>query len=306
MVIGVGQICLTNARGKAAAGLLTILISTMILSGCVKKFSARATSPQEPEQILFKAVSEFYCSQRRWPRSFDELYARGQGVPQTSPETTVRSVRGYLPNDVANFFTQPILSSARPIVFSVEYLPTSVGEKLVRRKATFIAPPSCKDEGSQLRADGRISLAGGRLSFILSPAFTPLSSANIREKWGRGAAPDVAWSDAAAGVTLAVRFGEAPLTEETLEKFNAALEAAYSRSVPEIEWVQKEVSLASAPKLLKHEFTSASAQGKLRTIVFSLPFDGTLLSISVTAALERAAATVETATAIRDSLQVEK
>ena len=300
-----------------------------MLGGCARKFTGLASAPQEPEQVLFKAVSGFYCAYKRWPESLHELASPPLLAPSVAASiaplevsSAAPATTAFLAPEAVSYFASPVVSSTRPVVFSIEYLPTSVGIKelsrppatapsiptptvaAARRKATFIAPPSCKNSKEHVEVDGRISLVAGRLSFILAPSFAPFTGATIREKWGNGTVPDVAWNDPEAGVTVAVRFGEALLSDASLEGFKSGLEVAYAKSVPGLVWHRKESSLASTPKLLIHEFDSSSSRGTLKSIVFSLPFDGRLLSISVTASVERERAVNQTATVIRDSLLV--
>jgi hypothetical protein len=226
--------------------------------------------------------------------------ARREGIELTDVGGVSRGGEA-LDSETLSYFEGASVVIPRPILYSLEYTPKGAPDSQLasRRRATFIAPPSCGDEELP---DGGVSIAGGRVKCILPSGYLPLSLQQIKERWGSGPAPDVAWSDSTGNITVAVRFGEAQLTVQGMESFKAGVESAYARSVPGIQWHRRELSLQSVPPLLVHEFKSTSSRGMLRTVAYSLSFDGSLLSITVTGP-ESSAETVNTvSTLVRDSL----
>jgi hypothetical protein len=248
---------------------------------------------ETPERRMFKSISAFYCEKGRWPDSLLELKEAGRGS-QGSDALDVETL---------SYFDGATVVIPRPILYSLEYTFKGGTDPQVtsRRRATFIAPPLCGDENLP---EGGISLAGGRVRCVLPPGYLPLTLAQIRERWGSGPAPDVAWSDSSGSITVAVRFGEAQLTLQKMESFKAGVESAYARSVPGIQWHRREIALQSEPPLLLHEFTSTSSRGLLRTVAFSLSFDSSLLSITITGPESSAEAVGTVSTLLRDSLKV--
>lgn len=283
---------LTNRQMKIyfAHILLPLLLVT---SACSKRLQGPRLEGETPERRMFAVVSDFYCEKKRWPHSLLEL---------TEASKTFKSGVSLDP-DTAQYFEGATAAIPRPILYSLEYAPRGVGSTTApsRRRATFIAPPSCGDE--QL-SEGAVSIAGGRVTFQLPAGYLPLSLQQIKERWGSGPAPDVAWSDAAGSVTVAVRFGEAQLTVDGMQNFKAGVESAYARSVPGIQWHRREFSPQNEPPLLVHEFSSTSSKGVLRTVALSLSFDSSLLSITATAPEDSAELVSVVSTMVRDSLRL--
>jgi hypothetical protein len=279
--------------------LLPLVLVGFTFFGCLKRGPGVLTHEATPERKMFSALSSFYCDNRRWPTAVNELSNGG--------DLSIPGAKSYIDSATALYFASATISSSRALLFSLDYSPqqeTTEGNAS-RRRATFIAPPGC---GAEL-LPGEVSIAGGRVTFSVPNGYTPLTLEQIKERWGGGTAPDVAWSDATGsdatgqGV-VAVRFGEAQLTVEEMERFKAGVEASYSRTVPGIDWIRRELSQTSVPPMLLHEFDSDSSRGRLRTIAYSLSFDAKLLSITVTGPASSNLLVQEVAALVRDTISL--
>jgi hypothetical protein len=145
-------------------------------------------------------------------------------------------------------------------------------------------------------------MAGGRVSFHLPEGFEPLPRAGIAERWKDGPQPDVAWEHSESKVLLALRFGETPVSVDTLAGLKEALETAYSESVPSLKWISRKLDKKNPVPYLAHEFESDSSRGRLVTVSLSFPFDEKLLTVHVIGAVDKRAEVEKVASEVREGL----
>jgi len=264
-----------------------VVVTVAALVGCRVKPSSDLVGPAVSDRVLFKVVSDYYCTYRGWPTRWEEVVAFLESqapLPGSVPaagDPTMEQVSADLGR--LQEFSSPTLAVSRAIVLSVTYSPLgssdpgSSGAASVRRRVSFIAPPSCGDAGNP----ELVSIAGGRVLFRLPDSFSLLSTESIKERWKNPPFPDVAWSDSSSDAAVAVRFGEAELKSDTAKKFKSGLESAYEASVPGLRWITRKLDKAGNRPVLLHEFESDASRGRLITAVISVPFDDKLLSLNV-------------------------
>lgn len=251
-------------------------------NGCSTDQPTPPRAPEQIEQRLFKDVSAFYCSQQRWPVSWGEFVQLQESVTPGSS--------GYLVK-----FADADLDSPRAILLTVRYK----NEEGNDRKVTFIAPPDCN--GGQ--SSDSISIAGGRVTFLLPDGFRVLDAKAIKAKWKDGPYPDVAWQSLKNDIFVTVSFGEVSVEPSEMEDFKVELEEAYE-SLPGITWIEKRLEDVDGSPELVHEFLSDSAGGSVVSYNLARSFDGRHMAISVAGSGDRIKPVESTAAVIRESLRV--
>ncbi len=258
------------------------LSAVFLSSGCSEMAPQPPRAPEPVEKVVFDAMSSFYCDQKRWPASWDELI-HFEGL---SPE-------GH--HAVGEMLT-PEISSPRSILLVVRYK----NAQGIDRKVVYIAPPEC--EGT--KDSTRVSMAGGRVSFARLQGFEQLNGAAVKAKWKEGPYPDVAWRDASQGIFMTVRFGEVSVEPSDLPILKEELEAAYESSVPSLTWIERSVAADEEPPKLVHVLSSETASGTTVSYTMSMSFDGRLLTISISGPADREKAIEKVATSVRRSLRL--
>jgi hypothetical protein len=271
-----------------------ILAGALVLFGCSGLLARKPSTTEAAEEALYSEVSEFYCARNRWPLNFDELTGF---VAARTPRV-----------NLATWFPSAEISSPRAIVANVQYdaqkgsapRPGEIAvDKPEVRRIALLAPPTC---GPASDDPTMISMAGGRVSFRLPDGFEPLDRAAVSELWKDAPKPDVAWSHVGTKVLVAVRFGEAVASSETLSDLKDSLEAAYTASVPGLNWIVRDIDRKSPVPHVIHEFESDSSRGRQVTYSVSAPFDGRLLTLQVIGSSDVRVEVEKVATFVQDEL----
>jgi hypothetical protein len=238
--------------------------------------------PEPAEKIVFNAMTSFYCAEKRWPTSWDEL-VQFEGL-----STEAHSAVGEM--------LTPDLSSPRAILLVVRYK----NAQGLDRRVVYIAPPECDGDADP----ERISMSGGRVSFDRPSGFTQLDGTAVKAKWKDGPYPDVAWQDASRGIVVTVRFGEVSITPQELPALKEELEAAYESSLKNLTWIERSVAADEEPPKLVHILSSDSPSGSTISYTMSMSFDDRLLTISVSGPAEREKGIEQVANSLRRSLRL--
>jgi hypothetical protein len=238
-------------------------------------------TPEPAEKVVFDAISSFYCTEKRWPKTWEELI-QFEGLSTEAHHA------------VGEMLT-PDLSSPRAILLVVRYK----NAQGIDRRVVYIAPPECDN-----RKDAqRISMAGGRVSFDRLQGFEQLDGAAVKAKWKEGPYPDVAWQDAARRIFVTVRFGEVSIAPVDLPILKEELEAAYEQSVQNLTWVERSVAADEEPPKLIHILSNDAPTGSSLSYSMSMSFDERLLTISVSGPVEQEKAIEGVAGSLRRSLR---
>lgn len=270
------QSCISSACRSLALG------AFLFATGCSEMAPQPLRTPEPAEKIVFNAMSSFYCAEKRWPKSWDEL-AQFDGL---SPETH---------HAVGEMLT-PDLSSPRAILLVVRYK----NAQGLDRRVVYIAPPECEDA----KDSDRVSMAGGRVSFDKLAGFTQLDGAAVKAKWRDGPYPDVAWQDPRRAIFVTVRFGEVPITPHDLPALQEELEAAYESSLQNLTWIERSVAADEEPPKLVHILSSDTSSGTTISYTMSMSFDERLLTISVSGPADREKGIEQVAGSLRRSLRL--
>lgn len=240
---------------------------------------------KKAEGKFFEEVSAFYCANFRWPTSWSELEEF-----QLSHGASAHSL---------DVFSEPVIQSPRAILLTLSY----VDRENVRRKASFIAPPSCE---SQVRRDGdsrKVAMAGDGVAFTLPEGFSLMKGGEITERWKSPPFPDAAWQRDDE-ILVAVRFGDLELSDEEVAESLDDMVEAYESSVASLVWRGKAVVDLSGKSLLKHEFESASSQGRIVNVVYSGSYDGRLFAVTITGPSAASEAVLQVARGVQGTLVV--
>jgi hypothetical protein len=130
-----------------------------------------------------------------------------------------------------------------------------------------------------------------------------MKGVDVKAYWKAPPYPDAAWT-ADDGRLIAIRFSDVELSADQTDGFLHDLTEAYEASVPSIQWRVREVQLIGERTFLRHEFENSSTKGRLINVVLSSSFGGYLFAITATGPVDRAAAVLEAAAQIEDTLKV--
>lgn len=268
-----------RSRGSLHHLLSLPLITLLSVSGCSTVKPDAPRIPEAPEKTVFGAVSSFYCSEKRWPATWDELIAYDQ-----------LSDEGH---HAVGEMISPQLSSPRALLLVVRYK----NMQGIDRKVTYIAPPQCGEVDPSL-----VSMVGERVRFKRPVGFEPLKGAEIKAKWKDGPYPDVAWQDPSKSVFITISFGEVAVESSDLESLKGELEAAYEGSLPGLVWIEKTLASDEEPPKLIHMLSSGPATGTSLSYTMAMSFDGRLLTVGVLGPASRQKEVEEVGNSLRRSL----
>lgn len=241
----------------------------------------KAVEPVSFEQLAFDLLSDYYCGAKRWPDSWEQVEqfqrSRGDDTAWMQVATNIQ------------------ISSPRAIFLTLDYTDNQ-GQK---RRATFIAPPSCGTEPPK----ELVSIAGEGVVFRLPDDFTLMSLSDIRQRWKKPPYPDAAWITPEDRI-LAIRFGELEMQEDELSQFAGEIAEAYELSIPSLAWTYKDIKRISGKSVLYHEFQSTTSRGAILNVVFSGVFDNRLFAITITGPTEDADGVIQIAHSIEQSLRI--
>lgn len=235
-----------------------LVVTLSVTAGCSTQKPAKVRPAESSEKYVFDSMSAFYCSQHRWPRTWDE-FVHFDGLSKAA-------------HHAVGEFLDPVMASPRAILLTVKYK----NIQGVDRKVTFVAPPDC----SGAKGD-EISIAGGRITFNLGKEFSLLGGEAVKAKWKGGPYPDAAWQDATQGIFVTVSFGEVQVTPDQLGTLKEELEATYESSIESLEWVERSLASEEDPPKLVHELKSGGPSGQVLSYAVTVSFDERLLTFSV-------------------------
>jgi hypothetical protein len=263
-----------------------VLACSILLVGCATTPTAPAPSvsqdePDSFEKAAFDVLSDYYCSQKGWPKEWAEVedFQKGRG----QDAAWLQSVKA------------PQIASPRAIFLTLSY----TSAEGARRRATYIAPPRCGKESES----GVVEIAAEGVVFKLPSGFELMPARVVQQRWKAPPYPDAAWSSE-DGRLLAIRFGDVELKPEELPQFSEDMAEAYESSIPSLVWTFKDSKTISNKPVLYHEFQSAASSGPIVNVVFSGVFDGRLFAITITGPTEKADAVVQAARQVEQSLQI--
>lgn len=233
---------------------------------------------------LFQWVRQFYCNFDSWPTSWDELDASLRYDQKASALNGIEVVE---------------MDSPRAIVLRVAFRDSSGG--VVR--SVFIAPPTCGEDLSREDSAANVSMAGGRMRFMLPPDLHLMSGEDIKKRWNKPPRPDSGWSND-EGLTVAIRFGELDVDQDSVVALLDTLSIAYEQAIPSIQWIDRWKNTIGDRSFLYHEFESEGSTGHLVTAVLSTSFDGKLVSITISGSTTTRARVEETVNKIIGEIKI--
>lgn len=241
----------------------------VLLSGCFLSSDVEPPNVDAGDTVNFEVITRYYCDHSGWPEDLNLVreWAEQKEIPHE-----------------LDLYRDAKTDSSRRILYTVNYLPTEDAED--RRTITFIAPPRCPVD-SEPQDPSLVSMAGGGVTFRLSPDFAPLDADQMRERWGDGPYPDVAWESGEGKLLVSARFGEVDTTADELKSLQEPLEAAYAQSAKNIVWKVRKFGKVNGAPWIRLAYESDSIKGRLYNTSLTTTFKGKLLTLSFTSPLAR-------------------
>lgn len=252
------------------------------------------------EQRLFKLTSDYYCINGDWPKIWGDV------VAFASKDSNQNSSAAGL--DWLSLSTEPTLSSTRAVSLTLSY----TNQSGLKRKANFIAPPSCGVDGDAPEASQeQVSVAGGGVRFKLPSGYKLIKPKELKDRWKTPPFPDAGWEGEESGVLIALRFSEIEVDSSDLAELSQEMAEAYESSFPSIIWSAREERVVGGRPYIYQAFQSATVasgdglvNSAIESVVLAGIFHGRLFSITVTAPVGGADLVTRVARVVEESLRV--
>jgi hypothetical protein len=133
---------------------------------------------------------------------------------------------------------------------------------------------------AQAQTEERVSLKGGRISFVPPAGFKPWSKEAIASMFGRDGAPnapEVIYSDERKNASLVVGFTVGGLQAEQLDEAKQGLEGEVNHRVPGVEWIEREIITRNGRRWIHLYWKAPTADVGFVNDLYVTIFDGQLL-----------------------------
>jgi hypothetical protein len=133
---------------------------------------------------------------------------------------------------------------------------------------------------AQEEAAERVQLRNGRISFVPPAGFKPMSKEDIAFKFGRNGAayaPELVYSNEPQNVSVAMTFGGSGLREAELDELKKFLETQLGRSIPGVEWIEREIVTRDGRRWIHLRLKAAAIDTGVFNDIYATVFDGQLL-----------------------------
>ena len=167
---------------------------------------------------------------------------------------------------------------AVPLMLILGYLPliaTAKTPQLVLSQATT-------------NATKRVTLAGGRVSFLPPAGFTPMTPQEIALKFPNrgGNAPQYVYANQRRSVAVAITFSPARLSPQQLPEFKNAMPKFLEQAVPNIKWIKQGFADINSMRWVQLEFISSAIDTKIHNDTYFTSFDGKMLGFNFNSTVE--------------------
>lgn len=137
-------------------------------------------------------------------------------------------------------------------------------------------------------ADGRVSIADGRVSFIPPADFKPLTKEQIALKYLRTASPpDYVYANDRQSVSIAITFSPARLAPEQMPEYKQAMEELLPKLLPGLKWLTREFVMIGGRKWLHFEITTPAIDTTIHNDLYSTSFEGKALMFNFNSTVEQ-------------------
>jgi hypothetical protein len=133
---------------------------------------------------------------------------------------------------------------------------------------------------AQEEAAERVQLRDGRISFVPPAGFKLMSKEDIAFKFGRNGAahaPELVYSNEPQNVSVAMTFGGSGLREAELDELKKFLETQLGRSIPGVEWIEREIITRDGRRWIHLRLKAAAIDTGVFNDIYATVFDGRLL-----------------------------
>lgn len=129
-------------------------------------------------------------------------------------------------------------------------------------------------------AQGRVSMAGGKVSFAPPDGFRAMTEGEIKIKYPRGNAPQYVYSNDQMDVSIAIIFSPQPVTLEGLPQLKAAMEQTLPRLIPGHNWLTREIVEINGRPWVHFEMTSFAIDTDIHNEMYLTAFEGKMLGFN--------------------------
>lgn len=127
-------------------------------------------------------------------------------------------------------------------------------------------------------AGERVTLGGGRVSFIPPAGFKRLTKEEIAKKYFRGNPPQYVFGNQSLSVNVAVTFSITKVSPQQLPEYKEAMEEMLPRLIPGLQWLSRELIDVEGRKWVHLEMTSYAIDTDIHNHLYSTSFDGKVLT----------------------------
>jgi hypothetical protein len=129
-------------------------------------------------------------------------------------------------------------------------------------------------------AQNRVSMVGGRVSFVLPDGFRAMTEAEIKLKYPRGNVPQSVYSNEQTDVSIAITFSSQPVTLESLPALKASMEEMLPRVIAGLSWVSREIVKIDGRTWIHFEMTTFAIDTDIHNEMYITAFDGKMLAFN--------------------------
>ena len=153
-------------------------------------------------------------------------------------------------------------------------------------------------------AQNRVSLADGRVSFVLPPGFRAMTEAEIDFKYPRGNAPQYVYANERQSVSIAITFSPQAVTMDRLPELKAAMEQMMPGSIPGLAWLRREMTEINGRAWVHFEMTTSAIDTAIHNEMLLTAFDGKMLGFNFNSTVEQYGQFKDALQRNRDSIRI--
>lgn len=164
--------------------------------------------------------------------------------------------------------------------------------------------PSVQSSAAAVDQTRQVNLANNRVSFVLPPGFTAMTSEEIALKFPSrgGNRPQYVYANERRNVSIAITFSNSRVTPRQLPELKAVLQKSLKRMMPEIEWLTEEITTINSNPWAHLEFISRAIDTQVHNDTYFTSFDGKMLGFNFNSTVKQYDAVKSELRNTRDSI----
>lgn len=153
-------------------------------------------------------------------------------------------------------------------------------------------------------AQEQVTLANGKVAFLLPPGFRAMTDAEIKLKYPTGNAPQFAYGNERLNVSIAITFSSQMVSMAQLPELKSAMEQMLPRLVPSISWITREMLQLNGRTWVHFELTSTAIDTDIHNEMYLTSFEGKMLGFNFNATKAQYPPYKETLHWSRDTIRI--